>query len=85
MGSNAMSRVQYSFDNSVAALAAKPEARTIRAPARPSLPSRRYMRGAMETFGLFAFGFGATTLLIHFAVGFLYAMRLSGTFPPIAL
>jgi hypothetical protein len=35
------------------------------------------MRKLMETLGLFAFGFGSSSLLIHIAVGFFFASRMS--------
>lgn len=79
MGFTAMSRVHYSFDAAVAAAAAAPDAKApiLRAARRPKPPSRTYLRRATENLGLFAFGFGATNLLIHFAVGFFYALRMS--------
>jgi hypothetical protein len=83
MGFVAMSRVQYSFDSDVAL---KPEVGAFRATQkRKIIPVRSRMRSAMENFGLFAFGFGATTLLIHFAVGFFSAARMSSMFPPVSL
>lgn len=77
MGFSAMSRVNFSFDSSVAAVLPKPETRKARMWRRPTLPSRRYMRIALENLGLFAFGFGSTTLLIHIVVGFFLASRMS--------
>lgn len=73
--------MHYSFTSDVAAVVEKP-ARTPRKLQRPNLPSRRYMRNAMETFGLFAFGFGSTVLVIHFVVGIYLAARLSSMLPP---
>jgi hypothetical protein len=35
------------------------------------------MRKLMETLGLFALGFGSSSLLIHLAVGFFLASRMS--------
>jgi hypothetical protein len=70
-----MSRVQYSFENA-AAIAAKPEGRRPRL-SRANLPSRRYLRLALENLGLFAFGFGSSALLIHIAAGFFLASRMS--------
>ncbi|WP_424360525.1 hypothetical protein [Methylocystis parvus] len=83
-----MSRVHYSFDSAVAAVAAAPETREspiVRAVRRAKRPSRPYLRRAMENLGLFAFGFGATNLLIHFAVGFFYALRMSSMVPHLNL
>jgi hypothetical protein len=85
MGFVAMSRIRFSFDSNVAAVAAKPEVQAFRAARRREIPIRRRMRDAMENFGLFAFGFGAATLLIHFAVGFFGASRMSSMFPPLNL
>ena len=76
MGPSPMSRVQYSFENAAAVAAAKPEGRRARVMSR-KLPSRRYMRLALENLGLFAFGFGSTALLIHIAAGFFLASRMS--------
>jgi len=81
MGRSTMSRVQYTFDTDLASVAAKPEARKPRAPARVKLPSRRYLKTALENLGLFAFGFGSTSLLIHIAAGFFLASRMSSLFP----
>jgi hypothetical protein len=72
-----MSRVQYSFDSHLAAALANSELRAPRAPATQKSSSRRYMRKLMETLGLFAFGFGSSSLLIHIAVGFFFASRMS--------
>lgn len=72
-----MSRVQYSFDAQLAALAAKPEGRRPRARTQATLSARRPWKSAIETLGLFAFGFGSTSLLIHVAAGFFLATRMS--------
>lgn len=82
-----MSRVHYSFDVGVAAIAtaaqSEPPARAPRR--RPRIGSRYRLRQIMENAGLFAFGFGATNLLIHFAVGFFYALRMSSVFATLNL
>jgi hypothetical protein len=73
-----MSRLHFSFDNRVAATLAENEAakkRPLRLKAK--FRSRRYMRAATENVGLFAFGFGSTNLIIHYAARFL-AAPLSG-------
>jgi hypothetical protein len=38
-----------------------------------------------EKLGLFALGFGSTTLLIHFAVGYFAAARMTSAFPHLYL
>jgi hypothetical protein len=88
MGFTAMSRVHYSFDSAVAALAAAPKAAETpipRTPRRAKRPSRAYLRKLAENLGLFAFGFGATNLLIHFAIGFVSAGRIASMLPHINL
>jgi hypothetical protein len=72
-----MSRVQYSFDSHLAAALADPDLRAPRAPATRKFSSSRHMRKLMETLGLFALGFGSSSLLIHLAVGFFLASRMS--------
>lgn len=83
-----MSRVHYSFDSAIAAIVTKPEpegTRVRRATRGGKLKSRQFLRETMENLGLFAFGFGATNLLIHFAIGFFYAARVSSMVPQIYL
>ncbi|QGM97102.1 hypothetical protein [Methylocystis parvus] len=80
-----MSRVQYSLEGGVAAVPPQPVTHLFRATRGPSLPSRREMRRAVENLGLFAFGFGTTTLLIHFAVGLFAAARMTSALPPFTL
>ncbi len=48
--------------------------------AAPSLPSRGALRRALENLGLFIFGFGSASLLIHLAIDFFLASRLSCMF-----
>ncbi len=75
-----MSRLHYSFNSGAAAAVAQPEpeeARVLRAPRRSKLRNRQYLRSAMENLGLFAFGFGASNLVIHFAFGFFYGLPMS--------
>ncbi len=79
-----MSRVQYSFDSHLAAALANPDLRAPRAQATKS-SSRRQMRQLMETLGLFAFGFGSSSLLIHVAVGFFVASRMSSLFSAVSM
>jgi hypothetical protein len=88
MGFKAMSRVHYSFDTGIAAIAEAADSGhpvIPRAPRRLRLKSRARLRRAIENLGLFAFGFGATNLLIHFAVGFFYALRMSTVFSTLNL
>jgi len=81
-----MSRIHYSFDETAACVAAPPPAaRQPRIPLRARLRSRRYLRSMMETAGLFAFGFGSTSLVMHLAAGFFLIHRVSGLFPAIRL
>lgn len=75
-----MSRLHYSFNSTVAAAVAQPEpeeARVLRAPRRSKLRNRQYLRSGIENFGLFAVGFGASNLVIHFAFGFFYGLPMS--------
>ncbi|PPD46506.1 MAG: hypothetical protein CTY15_00300 [Methylocystis sp.] len=44
--------------------------------ARAKLASGRMPRRALENLGLFIFGFGSASLLIHIAVGFFLASRM---------
>jgi hypothetical protein len=77
----AMSRVNYAFDEAALRQYAKPDGRTLRTPMRAKLRNRRFLRGAMETAGLFAFGFGSTGLLAHFAAGVFLISRMSALAP----
>ena len=65
-----MSRVTYAFNETVARQHVKPQGRRLQMPMRSKLRNRRYLRSAVETAGLFVFGFGATGLLMHFAAGY---------------
>lgn len=78
-----MSRVHYAFDEHVARQYSKPAGRKLQMPMRAMLRNRRLLRSAMETTGLFAFGFGATGLLTHFAAGVFLYSRLAAMFPQI--
>jgi len=80
-----MSRIRYSFDETLLSATPQPSGRQPRVPLRARLRSRRYLRSAMEAAGLFAFGFGSTSLLIHFAAGFFFIHRIYGLFPPLRL
>ncbi|MCC3245704.1 hypothetical protein LG047_10260 [Methylocystis sp. WRRC1] len=80
-----MSRISYSFDESAVCAANRAAGRKPRIPLRKKLRSRRYLRGAMEAAGLFAFGYGSTSLVMHLAAGFFLIHRVSGLFPHLHL
>ena len=42
---------------------------------------RRYLRNVVETAGLFAFGFGSTSLVLRLAAGFFLIYRGTGLHP----
>lgn len=73
-----MSRVTYAFNETVARNHVKPQGRKLKMPMRSKLRNRRYLRRAMETAGLFIFGFGSTGLLLHFAAGYYLYSNLTG-------
>ncbi|MCX7899571.1 MAG: hypothetical protein N2444_05735 [Methylocystis sp.] len=70
-----MSRVNYAFDEAAVASYIKPRETKLRMPMRRKLRNRRYLRGALEAAGLFAFGFGSTALLTQLAAGSFFLFR----------
>jgi hypothetical protein len=61
---------------------------TFAAPIAPGALARPRVRKPFlrrEKLGLFALGFGSTTLLIHFAVGYFAAARMTSAFPHLYL
>lgn len=65
-----MSRVHYAFDGP-------------RSPrSSPKTEARRHLQKAMETAGLFAFGFGSSTLIMHFTAS-LYLASIAHALRPI--
>jgi hypothetical protein len=47
----------------------------------PAPKTRRDLKKSVRAIALFAFGFGSTSLLIHIAVGFFLASRMSCLLP----
>ena len=80
-----MSRVHYSFQSDPAFLSAHMGGRQPRVPFATKMRDRRYMKSAMETAGLFFFGFGSTGLVLHLAAGFLVVSRMTSFLPSIGL
>ncbi len=77
-----MSRLHYSFNSDVAAALAEKSADKARSPRIGArLPSRRYLKTAVENVGLFLFGFGSTNLIIHFIAGLLLSAQVLGGNP----
>lgn len=67
-----MSRVHFAFDNQ--------QGRTSSRGAKSAV--RRHLQKAMETAGLFAFGFGSTTLIMQLTAG-LYLVSIARTLRPL--
>lgn len=75
-----MSRVHYAFDEK-AARDARLAGKKLRISVQARLRNRSYMRSAMQAAGLFAFGFGSTSLVMHLAAGFFLISRATALFP----
>lgn len=61
-------------------ISSQPIVRSAERTPAPKLPSGKTLKRALENFGLFLFGFASTSLLIHIAVGFFLASRMSCLF-----
>lgn len=80
-----MSRVIYAFNEEEARHVAKPVGRKLRIPMHAKLRNRRILREAMQTTGLFIFGYGATGLVMHLAAGFFLVSRTATFLPQLVL
>lgn len=77
-----MSRVNYAFDPVAAqAPAAPPLGIRAHLPTKEKMQDRRYLKMAMETIGLFLFGFGTASLVMHLAAGFFLVSRFAAFLP----